>query len=426
MSSFQSILSRVLPAAGSRQRDTLRSFVVAGAAMLAVVAASCDKVPLTSPTGSTISIAVDKNIIPVNGQATVTATVVESAGTAVHNGTVVSFTTTAGRFDPAEATTVNGRAASTFIAPNVSVTATLNAFSGAASTRSGNSSSGGVQVLVGSAAVGTSGVSINAAPSTVPQNGGTVTVTARVLDSSNNPLPSVAVLFTTDQGTLESTTATTDANGSASTRLTTNRVTKVAATVGAATKEFTVNVVTAPTVTIAAQGTGHLVGQPVAFTLTPAGGATSNPIQSVVVNWGDGQSQTVTGVTGTAGLTHTYNSAGGYTATATATDINGVQGVSSTSVVVTRAAAPTIVFTQTSSTTPAATSGGPPETFSITATPATGVTITSITVRRSNGEQLYNQSGGGSFAALVNAGDILTATATDSTGSTSQSQLVVQ
>lgn len=383
--------------------------------MLAVVAASCDKVPLTSPTGSTISIAVDKNIIPVNGQATVTATVVESAGTAVHNGTVVSFTTTAGRFDPAEATTVNGRAASTFIAPNVSVTATLNAFSGAASTRSGNSSSGGVQVLVGSAAVGTSGVSINAAPSTVPQNGGTVTVTARVLDSSNNPLPSVAVLFTTDQGTLESTTATTDANGSASTRLTTNRVTKVAATVGAATKEFTVNIVTAPTVTIAATGSGHIVGQPVAFTLTPAGGATSNPIQSVVVNWGDGQSQTVTGVTGNVGLTHTYSRAGGYTATATATDINGVQGVSSTAIVVGFEALPTITMSA-SPANPVPANGL--VTFTLTAG-AGSAPIRSVRVTLENGTAIYTGTGGGTFSYRFDSGTTnrVTATVTDANGS---------
>ena len=428
MSRLQSLLLRVPRAVRLTQlNDVARSFLVAFAVIAAVVAASCDKVPLTSPTGSTISLAVDRSILPVNGQATVVATVIESAGTAVHNGTVVSFLATLGRFDPAEAKTVNGRATVTYLAPSVSGTAVINAFSGGTSTTSGNSSAGGVSILVGSAAVGTGGVSINAAPSTVPQTGGTVTVTARVVDSANNPLPNVAVLFSTDQGTLSSTTATTDPNGNASTQLTTNRVTKVSAAVGTQTKDFTVNVITPPTVTIESTTTTPVVGLPVSFRVTPSTATTANPIQTVVVNFGDGNSRTLTGVTGTVGFTHTYNRADGYTVTATATDINGVQGVSSTSIVVSRAASPSITFTQTSSVTPPATTATP-ESFSISATSSTtGVTITSIIVRHaSTGEVFYNQSGGGTFAARVNANDILTATVTDSAGNTATSQLVVQ
>lgn len=406
--------------------DAFRSFAVAFIAIAAVVATSCDKVPLTSPTGSTISVAVDRNIIPVNGQATVIATVIESAGTAVHNGTVVSFLTTMGRMEPPEAQTVNGRATAIYIAPSVSGTAVINAFSGSASTGSGNSSSGGVSVQVGSAAVGSGGVSINVAPSTVPQNGGTVTVSARVLDTANNPLANVAVLFSTDQGTLSSTTATTDSTGSASTQLTTNRVTKVTATVGAQKGEFTVNVVTAPTVTIVSNTASPIVGAPVSFTVTPSTAATANPIQRIVVDFGDGQTQTLTGVTGPVGLTHTYNRADGYTVTATAYDINNQPGFSSVAIVVTRPSAPTITFTQTSSVLTPATPAIP-ESFSITATPVAPATIQSITViRASNGEVLYSGSGGGTFAASVTANEILTATATDSAGNTSRSQLVVQ
>ena len=47
----------------------MRLWLVAIAAVV-VVAAACDQVPLTSPTGSTISLSIDKSIVPVNGQAT--------------------------------------------------------------------------------------------------------------------------------------------------------------------------------------------------------------------------------------------------------------------------------------------------------------------------------------------------------------------
>ena len=282
----------------------------------------------TSPTGSTITLSIDKSIVPVNGQATITAVVIESGGTAVHNGTMVTFQSTLGRVDPIEAETVNGRAVATYIAPSLSGTATINAYSGSASTGSGNSSSGGVTVRIGSAAVGS--VALSSSPASVPQNGGTVTLSALVLDSAGNPLPSVAVVFSTDQGTLASTNVFTDGNGTAATTLTTNRVTKVAATVGAQKSEFTVNVVTAPTVTFSAvTPASPIVGSPIAVTITPATAATSNPIQSVRVDWGDGQSQTLGGITGPIGLTHTYSRAGGYTITATTIDTSGQTGVSS-------------------------------------------------------------------------------------------------
>lgn len=445
MSRFQSVLSRVLPAAGSRQRETLRSFVVAGAAMLAVVAASCDKVPLTSPTGSTITLSSSTSIVPVNGKATITATVIESAGTAVHNGTLVSFLADFGRLDPPDAYTLNGKATTTFIADGRSGSVAINALSGSATTQGSSSTSGGtttttpgrsITLLVGGAAAGR--ITARAEPAAVPQTGATVQIISSVTDTNGNPLAGAPVVFsiaaataggTLGNGVLSSTSAITDASGIARTTLTTNQATTVTATVAtnltaAVTANVSIGVITTPVVTVTASAS-PTVGVPVIFTLTPA--ANANPLASVTVNFGDGETRTISGFTGAVSISKTYSRADGYTVTATATDVNGVQGVSSTSILVTRASAPTITFTQTSSLTPPATTAGPPESFSITATTtATGVTISSIAVKRSNGETLYNQSGGGSFAALVNAGDILTATATDSAGNTSVSQLVVQ
>src|SRR5262245_20825412 len=112
---------------------------------------ACDTMPLTSPTGSTISLAVDKNVLPLGGQTTVSAVVIESAGTPVHNGTSVTFLTTVGSFNPVEAQTFNGIATTTFLAGSASGVATIHAFSGGARTGSGNSSAGGVTVKIGAA-----------------------------------------------------------------------------------------------------------------------------------------------------------------------------------------------------------------------------------------------------------------------------------
>ena len=86
----------------------------------------------------------------------------------------------------------------------------------------------------------------------------------------------------------------------------------------------------------------------------------------------------------------------------------------------------TIAFAQTDTTTAA--NPAIPEGFTVSATTSnTGLVIRSIVVtRNSNGAVLYSGSGNGSFAALVTVGEILTATATDSAGNTSTSQLVVR
>src|SRR4026207_2395159 len=64
--------------------------------VLALVA--CDKVPLTSPTGTTITLSVSQTTVPINGSIEVIAAVIEAGGTAVHDGTSVTFTGGLGTF----------------------------------------------------------------------------------------------------------------------------------------------------------------------------------------------------------------------------------------------------------------------------------------------------------------------------------------
>ena len=73
--------------------------------LLLVVTVACDKVPLTSPTGSTITLSVNQTTVPINGTIEVVAAVIEAGGTAVHDGTSVTFTGGLGTFTPLEAQT---------------------------------------------------------------------------------------------------------------------------------------------------------------------------------------------------------------------------------------------------------------------------------------------------------------------------------
>lgn len=118
---------------GLQQNQMIRSsiFVLALLSLVALGGAACSSVPLTSPTGSTITMTSDRSVLPLNGQATLRAVVIEESGTPVQNGTVVTFTSTLGTVDPVEVKTVNGVATATFNAGSVSGKTSINAFSAA-------------------------------------------------------------------------------------------------------------------------------------------------------------------------------------------------------------------------------------------------------------------------------------------------------
>ena len=92
---------------------------------------------------------------------------------------------------------------------------------------------------------------------------------------------------------------------------------------------------TAPSVTIAAPDTA-LVGVPVAHHDHAAwiGQYQPTPAADGRREFGDGNSQTLTNITGTVGLTHTYPQRGGFTISATATDVAGNTGITSKAIVV--------------------------------------------------------------------------------------------
>src|SRR5438270_131121 len=118
---------------------------------VALLPAACQKVPLLAPSGSIITLTASTTALPVNGTAQLIAQVIEAAGTPPHSGTQVTFTTTLGTIEPAEAlTNANGQVIVTFKAGTANGTAMISAISGGASS----SAASAVKIAVGTAAVG--------------------------------------------------------------------------------------------------------------------------------------------------------------------------------------------------------------------------------------------------------------------------------
>ncbi|MGE3277184.1 MAG: PKD domain-containing protein [Vicinamibacterales bacterium] len=389
------------------------------AALLAVVgllvaAAACDKVPLLAPTSSTITLTSSTTTVPVNGTATVIASVTESAGTPVQNGTVVTFTSSLGTMDPAEARTEGGKATAIFRAGSQSGTASITAFSGA--TRAEK-----VDLLVGGAAA--EQVAVRTEPSTVPSTGGSVQVIAIVTDASGNPLPGAPVVFTTDNGTLGANSGVTDENGRATTTLITNRETVVRASVGTKEGTATVRVVSLPSVTISTSATNPAVGSSVVFTITPGTATTGNPIRDVTVDFGDGTTQSLGPISSATSASHVYDNAGTYTVRASITDTSGQTSSSSTIVVVQR---PVLTLTLTGPS--AAITAGDVASFTVNAQSASGnPPIVSVVVTFPDGTSITLGPGSTTFTRTFETPGtyVVRATATDQAGTTQTASTAV-
>jgi hypothetical protein len=191
------------------------------AAGLALAHLTCAAVPLTAPSGSTISINANPTFVPANGGiSAVTVIVVEPAGTFVPDGTVVFFLTDLGRID-AQGKTKDGFVRVSFVSDSRSGTAHVTAFSGGtapapapsatptpASVTASNSArisassgppvvaaepiSAMVPITIGSALP--ADVVVTASPQriTEPRH---CAITANVYDANGNPVFNVPVIF---------------------------------------------------------------------------------------------------------------------------------------------------------------------------------------------------------------------------------------
>src|SRR5262249_41740630 len=89
------------------------------------------------------------------------------------------------------------------------------------------------------------------------------------------------------------------------------------------TQTTKVTVVAAPTLVITPPTTPPSAGLAGSFTLAVTVPANGAAIRDVTVSWGDGQTQDLGAITGSAVVTHAYRSAGTYTVTGTLTDAGG-------------------------------------------------------------------------------------------------------
>jgi hypothetical protein len=276
-------------------------------ALMATFSASCEKSPLLAPTGTTIRLTTNTQVLPINGTAEITASVLEAGGYAVHNGTMVTFTTSLGTVAPSEVGTTDGKATVTFHAGTQAGTAVINAYSGSNSTSSSTSTgTGGATTTTGtgvSIAVGAVPTITLTGPTTTPTAGLTSTFTVTAAAGSAAALiRSVVVNFGDgssvnlgaatgtisvphvflDDGTFNITATATDSSGQSS------------------SMSIPIVVFAAVPFTLTVSAPSGKSGVSLALTAVPVAGAPG--IVSYSWNFGDGTSQTT--VVGT--VPHTY------------------------------------------------------------------------------------------------------------------------
>ena len=334
-------------------------------------APACDKVPLLAPGGTVITMFPAASTVPLNGEVEIVATAIENgttttpptngtppttpgtpttpttptttsttgAGTPVHNGTLITFTTTIGRIEPSEARTNNGQVRVRFLAGAQSGTATITAFSGGASAKLEN-------LRVGTAAA--ERVLLSANPQTLAPSGGSSEISARVEDVSGAGLPGVPVTFTADAGSLSAGSVNTDSGGVARVTLTTSRQSVVTANVAGKTATVTVALNPRTGISLTAPTTSVSAGQPASFSI---GINAQANIRDVRVDWGDGTSQSLGAISAATTTSHIYQQAGTFVVTATAVDTGGASESVSSSVTVLPAQPPSVIV-QPSTATP--------------------------------------------------------------------------
>ena len=190
------------PNLGSLTRIGLRLMAGGLFAAAALGAGACEQATQVAPTSSVLTLASSATGVALNGVMTITATLTDGGGKAVSDGTIVTFTSTLGVVEPAEARTNNGRATAELRAGNVSGTAAVTA-------ASGTITSNALSVRIGQVV---SRVTVSAVLGPL----GASTILASVYDSGGVALAGVPVTFTTTAGNFGSSTVYTDATGQAS------------------------------------------------------------------------------------------------------------------------------------------------------------------------------------------------------------------
>lgn len=166
----------------------------------------------SSDTKPTVLVSVSPNNIPVGDTSTSTVTVVarNSDGTPLAGQTVILTTTLGTLANPRPVTRSDGTATTTLTAGRQAGSAEIRAIVG-------SSDAATATLTIRDAATD---MSLQPNPTSVPNSGGTVTLTAFVSNSQGLPLQGAPVNFQADRGTLNQTQDFTDTTGLASVTLT--------------------------------------------------------------------------------------------------------------------------------------------------------------------------------------------------------------
>jgi hypothetical protein len=325
----------MIPSLMSRRRRSRPAVLTIGVRRAAVLLLAvplvagigCDTVPLTAPTGSTITLHVNPASVAANGSADITAVVTESGGTAVQNGTLVSFFSSIGAIQPPQGQTRNGSVTVQFQAGLQTGDAVISATCGAA-TLAGTAT---ITVLsTATPAVAT--IVLSANPGTLPAAGGDTKLTALATDANGTAIPGVLVAFTATAGSIATPFVTTDLSGQATTTLTTSVQTTVTATAGVKTATATVSVAATMAVTLAATPATAAVNVPIAFTATvsASGGGTPPAITEYRWTFGDGATATTSGPQ----TSHAFAASGTKVVTVTAVAASGATAIGRIEIVI--------------------------------------------------------------------------------------------
>lgn len=174
--------------------------------VLLMIFLSCDSVPLTAPSGSSIVIIANPDRVELDtGESIITVIVTDKDGNPVTNGTVVYFSTSMGSLKHQMIETVNGKGDNIFYAGHVPGQAHIRAYSGAA-----DAADVYVQIGIDRATV----ITVQAQPDVI-SHGGSSLIVCTLWDDDNNTVPGQAVIFSAQYGSMhsEGTVLHTDDNG---------------------------------------------------------------------------------------------------------------------------------------------------------------------------------------------------------------------
>lgn len=272
-------------ALGSPTSLTLRLAVLCLAVLAAIGAAGCEQALVTAPSSSVLTISASSSAVDLGGVLLITAIITDSSGKAVTEGTLVTFSSTLGRVEPAETHVSNGRATVQLIAGTTPGVASISAASGAAK-------SSVLDIRVGP-------VTSRIVLATSAGGAGVASIVATVFDAKGFVIGGVPVAFTTSAGTLATAVVYTDPFGQAIVSLyTLGDAIVTAESMGVrATIAVRAGGTGTLTVNIAMNPAAPLRYQTVIFTasVVSSGGGPTVPIERYEWDWGGGYVVITTG-----------------------------------------------------------------------------------------------------------------------------------